>query len=251
MAHAKADLNSKFMEEQNKQTNQAPAAQAPQAQAAPTGSGQAPQGGFRGPRGPRRTGPRTDGGAPQGGERRGGGRPGGRGGRFGGRGEAKAKPEFDQKIIDIRRVTRVVAGGRRFSFSVALVAGDRKGTVGVGLGKAGDTALAIDKAMKHAKKNMVKVPTTKTMSVPYEVSAKFASSRVTITPAPGRGIVAGSAIRSIFELAGLKDIGAKLRSGSKNRLNNARVAIEALKKLTPHRRVLISRRNPKPVAEAK
>ena len=154
-------------------------------------------------------------------------------GRFGG--AAKAKPEFDQKIIDIRRVTRVVAGGRRFSFSVVIVAGDRKGNVGVGIGKAGDTALAIDKAMKNAKKNMLKVVTTKTMSIPYEVSAKFASSRVTITPAPGRGIVAGSSIRSIIELAGLKDVGAKLRSGSKNRLNNARVAIEALKQLTPHR----------------
>jgi small subunit ribosomal protein S5 len=162
--------------------------------------------------------------------------------RFGNRGEAKAKPEFDQKIIDIRRVTRVVAGGRRFSFSVAIVAGDRKGSVGVGIGKAGDTALAIDKAMKNAKKNMIKVVTTKSMSIPYEVSAKFASSRVTITPAPGRGIVAGSSIRSIIELAGLKDVGAKLRSPSKNRLNNARVAIEALKLLTPHRRALQSRK---------
>ncbi len=159
-------------------------------------------------------------------------RPSRPGSRFG---AAKAKPEFDQKIIDIRRVTRVVAGGRRFSFSVVIVAGDRKGNVGVGIGKAGDTALAIDKAMKNAKKNMIKVQTTKTMSIPFEVSAKFAASRVTITPAPGRGVVAGSSIRSIIELAGLKDVGAKLRSGSKNRLNNARVAIEALKQLTPHR----------------
>lgn len=154
----------------------------------------------------------------------------------------KAKPEFDQKIIDIRRVARVVAGGRRFSFSVVLVAGDHKGSVGVGIGKAGDTALAIEKAMKNAKKHMIKVPTTKTMSIPYEVSAKFASSRVTIIPTPGRGVVAGSSIRNVIELAGLKDVGAKLRSGSKNRLNNARVAIEALKQLTPHRKVLQSRR---------
>src|SRR3989338_5534366 len=69
----------------------------------------------------------------------------------------RAKPEFDQKILNIRRVTRVVAGGRRFSFSVALVAGDRKGSVGLGLGKAGDTALAINKAVRNAKKNMVKL----------------------------------------------------------------------------------------------
>lgn len=171
-------------------------------------------------------------------------RPGG--GRFSsgraGRGGEKARPEFDQKIIDIRRVARVVAGGRRFSFSVVIVAGDRKGTVGVGIGKAGDTALAIDKAMKNAKKNMLKVPTTKSMSIPYETSAKFASSVVTLMPTPGRGVVAGSSVRSIIELAGLKDVGAKLRSGSKNRLNNARVAIKALRKLTSHRKVLIARR---------
>lgn len=164
-----------------------------------------------------------------------------RSGRFN-RGEAKTKPEFDQKIIDIRRVARVVAGGRRFNFSVVIVAGDRKGTVGVGIGKAGDTALAIEKAMKNAKKNMIKIPTTKTMSIPFEVNAKYASSRVSIMPTPGRGVVAGSSARSIIELAGLKDVGAKFHSGSKNRLNNARVAIEALRKLTPHRRVLISRR---------
>jgi small subunit ribosomal protein S5 len=162
--------------------------------------------------------------------------------RFGGRSDGKAKPEFDQKIIDIRRVTRVVAGGRRFSFSVAIVIGDRKGSVGVGIGKAGDTALAIEKALKSAKKNMIKIQVTKNMSIPYEIDAKFAASRVIITPAPGRGVVAGSSVRSVIELAGLKDVGAKLRSGSKNRLNNARVAIEALKSLTPHRKVLLSRR---------
>ncbi len=166
------------------------------------------------------------------------------------RSDAKVKPEFDQKIIDIRRVTRVVSGGRRFSFSVALVAGDKKGSVGVGIGKAGDTSLAIDKALKNAKKHMVKVPTTKDMSIPYEVTAKYASAVVTMAPNPGRGVVAGSSVRTVIELAGIKNIGAKLRSGSKNRLNNARVAIAALKQLTPHRRVLLSRRNA-PAAAAK
>ena len=145
--------------------------------------------------------------------------------------ESKARPEFDQKIIDIRRVTRVVAGGRRFSFSVALIAGDKKGRVGVGIGKAGDTALAIDKALKDAKKNMIRIHTTRSMSIPHEVSAKYTSSRVEISPAPGRGIIAGTSIRNVIELAGLKDIAAKLRSGSKNRLNNARVAIMAFRKL--------------------
>jgi small subunit ribosomal protein S5 len=217
----------------------------------PAGSGQAAPQGARPPRGNfQRRGP----GGPGQDNRDGGGfRKNPR--RFT-RGDAKVKPEFDQKIISIRRVTRVVSGGRRFSFSVALVAGDKKGSVGVGMGKAGDTALAIEKALKNAKKNLVKVPTTKNMSIPYEISAKFASSRVTITPAPGRGIIAGSSVRSIIELAGLKDVGAKLRSGSKNKINNARVAIEALKMLTPHRRVLLSQRkaaesNGKVVREAK
>src|SRR6185436_952998 len=101
----------------------------------------------------------------------------------------RPKPEFDQKIINIRRVTRVVAGGRRFSFSVALVAGDKKGSVRLGLGKAGDTALAINKAVRNAKQNMIKLKLTKTMSIPHELSAKFSSSSVVLFPNKGRGLV--------------------------------------------------------------
>ena len=145
--------------------------------------------------------------------------------------EPRAKPEFDQKIIDIRRVTRVSSGGRRFSFSVALVAGNRKGKVGVGIGKAGDTSLAIDKALKNAKKNMIDVVLNKHMSIAHEVSAKFNASYVEIMPAKGRGVAAGSSVRDVIELAGIKEVGAKLRSGSKNKLNNARVAIKALSQL--------------------
>ncbi len=145
--------------------------------------------------------------------------------------EPRAKPEFDQKIIDIRRVTRVASGGRRFSFSVALVAGNRKGKVGVGIGKAGDTSLAIDKALKNARKNMIDVVLNDRMSIAHEVEAKFCSSRVEIMPAPGKGISAGSSIRDVIELAGMKEVSAKLRSGSKNKLNNARVAIKALSML--------------------
>lgn len=142
--------------------------------------------------------------------------------------EPRAKPEFDQKIIDIRRVTRVASGGRKFSFAVSLVAGNRKGSVGVGTGKAGDTSLAIEKALKNAKKHMIKINTTKEMSIPHDVEAKFSSSRVMIMPAKGKGIVAGSSVRDVLELAGIKDVTAKIRSGSKNKLNNARVAIKAL-----------------------
>ena len=140
----------------------------------------------------------------------------------------RVKPEFDQKILDIRRVTRVVAGGRRFSFSVALVAGDKKGRVGLGLGKAGDTALAINKALRNAKENMVKLNLTKTMSIPHQLSAKFSSSQIVLMPNKGRGLVAGSVIRDIIKLSGIKDITGKILSNSKNKLNNAKAVMVAL-----------------------
>lgn len=161
----------------------------------------------------------------------GGMRRGGAGGRKPTR-EARPKPEFDQKIISMRRVTRVAAGGKKFNFSVAVVIGNRKGAVGVGTGKAGDTSLAIDKAVKNAKKNLLHVKTTKTMSIPHEVRAKYSSGRVLIMPAPGRGVVAGSSVRTVIELAGLKDVTAKLLSPTKNPLNIAMVAITALKNIS-------------------
>jgi small subunit ribosomal protein S5 len=144
----------------------------------------------------------------------------------------RPKPEFDQKIINIRRVTRVVAGGRRFSFSVALVAGDKKGCIGFGLGKAGDTSLAINKALRNAKKNMIRIKLTKTMSIPHEISAKFSSSSVKLMPNKGRGLVAGSAVRDIIKLAGIKDITGKILSGSKNKINNAKAVMLALSQIS-------------------
>jgi len=143
----------------------------------------------------------------------------------------RAKSEYDQKMITIRRVSRTVAGGRRFSFSVALIIGNKKGKVGVGLGKAGDTTLAIDKAVRNAKKNMITVNLTKDSSIAHKVSAKYTASRVELMPVRGRGLVAGSSVRPVLELAGITNIVAKINSGSKNGLNNARAAIEALKSL--------------------
>jgi small subunit ribosomal protein S5 len=145
--------------------------------------------------------------------------------------EARVKPEFDQKIISIRRVTRVVTGGRRFNFSVGIVIGDRRGRVGVGLGKAGDTPVAIDKAVRDAKKNMITVKMTKSGSIPHDVEAKYAASRVHIMRAPGKGILAGSSVRTVLEFAGLKEVSAKIFSRSKNKVNNAKVAVKALKML--------------------
>lgn len=167
----------------------------------------------------------------RGGNERGGDRGNRRPRRGGSARPERTRPEFDQKIISIRRVTRVMAGGRRFSFSVAMVVGDKKGKVGVGIGKAGDTQLAIDKAVRDAKKHMIVVPMNKDSHLPHDVHTKYASSEVMIMPAPGRGLVAGSSVRTVLEMAGVKDVTAKIFSRSKNKLNNARAAVEALKLL--------------------
>lgn len=159
-------------------------------------------------------------------------KPGGnRGGKGGGRFE-KPKAEFEQKMIDIRRVTRVVSGGRRFSYSVSMVAGDRKGHVGFGIGKSIDTATAMEKAYRVAMKKMITLRLNKNFSIPYEVSAKFNASKITLMPNKGRGLIAGSSARTILSLAGVKDITAKYNSPSKNKLNNAKVVIEALQEFS-------------------
>ena len=149
-----------------------------------------------------------------------------------GRGRApRERGEFDQVTIDARRVARVMAGGRRFNFSLVVVIGDKKGRVGVGLGKAADTALAIDKATRDAKRHLITVARTTTGSIPHEVSAKYASSIVEIIPSRGRGLVAGSSVRTVLDLAGVTDVVTKILTRSKNKLTIARATVEALKKL--------------------
>jgi small subunit ribosomal protein S5 len=143
----------------------------------------------------------------------------------------RERSEFDQATLDVRRVARVMAGGRRFSFSVAVVIGDKKGRVGVGLGKGADTALAIDKAVRSAKKALVTVPLTAERSIAHDVTACYASSTVEIMPSPGRGLVAGSAMRTVLEYAGVTDVVAKIQTRSKNKLTIARATVEALKTL--------------------
>jgi small subunit ribosomal protein S5 len=153
----------------------------------------------------------------------------------------RPRSEFDQKILEIRRVTRVASGGRRFNFSVAMVIGDKRGRIGVGIGKAGDTALAIEKATRDAKKSMITIRMTDNNSIPHEVSAKYCSARVMLMPAKGRGVIAGSAVRDIVDLSGLNDINAKIFSGTKNKLNIARATVKALVSLK-------NPKNPKNVA---
>jgi len=171
-------------------------------------------------RGPIRGRGRRDGG-PQGGRGRGPGR-----GR-----EPRERSEFEQATIDVRRVARVMAGGRRFSFSVTVVIGDKKGRVGVGLGKGADTALAIDKAVRDAKKHLITVKRTPEGSIAHDVSVKYSSSIVTIIPSPGRGVVAGSAMRTVLEHAGVTNVIAKILTRTKNKLTIARATVEALRGL--------------------
>lgn len=158
--------------------------------------------------------------------RRGGGRRNQKGG------SPRERQEFEQRIIEIRRVTRVVAGGRRFSFSVAMVIGDKNGRVGVGLGKATDTALAIEKAIRNAKKNMITVKRTESGSIPFDVQARAESSEVQLIPSAERGLVAGSAVRTVLEFAGVTDIVGKILTRSKSKLSIARATVDALKKLS-------------------
>ncbi|MDB5195218.1 MAG: rpsE [Parcubacteria group bacterium] len=156
---------------------------------------------------------------------------GGAGGRGGPRRDRapRERSEFEQATIDVRRVARVMAGGRRFSFSVTVVIGDKKGRVGVGLGKGADTALAIDKAVRDAKKHMITVSLTKDNSIAHDVSVKYVSSIVSIIPSPGRGLVAGSAMRTVLEYAGVTNIVAKILTRTKNKLTIARATVAALR----------------------
>lgn len=140
----------------------------------------------------------------------------------------KEKAEFDTKAIDVRRVTRVVSGGRRFSLHVTMIAGDRNGRVGLGTGKAMDTQVAMEKALKSARKNMVKFNLDDKKTIKHEVSAKYDSSEVWISPNKGKGLIAGSSARVILNLAGLQNVTAKFHGGTKNKLNNARATMKAL-----------------------
>ncbi len=153
-------------------------------------------------------------------------------GRQGGRQRNdREKSEYDQKILDMARVTRVVAGGRRFSFRATVGLGNKKGKIGVGIGKGLDVSQAVEKAVADAKKNMI-VVVLKEGTIPHEVEAKYASAKVFLKPAPkGKGLVAGGAMRIICGLAGIENITAKIISKSTNKLNNAQATLEALKKL--------------------
>jgi len=143
------------------------------------------------------------------------------------------KKEFDSRLLDLARVTRVTAGGKRLSFRAVIVSGNKKGKIGVGVAKGRDVAIAIEKATRAAQKNMIEVPVLQE-TIPHQVDAKYSSAYLILRPqAKGRGLVAGGAVRTICELAGIKNISSKLISKSRNKLNIARATIKALLKLRP------------------
>lgn len=148
----------------------------------------------------------------------------------GGRGKEVIKREFEQKVVEIKRVTRVVAGGKRMRFRALVVIGDKKGKVGMGLRKGVDVAEAVNKAVNAAKKNMIVVPLVN-QTIPHQVKIKYKSSRILLLPArPGTGIIAGGALRSVLDLAGVKNIMSKML-GSSNKVNNVKAAFEAFKSM--------------------
>lgn len=139
--------------------------------------------------------------------------------------------EFQQRVVDLRRVTRVTKGGKRLSFRAAVLIGDRKGNIGFGVGKGADVALATGKAFRQARKNMRSIP-SKNDTVPYPVRAKFGAAEVLVKPAPrGTGVKAGGPMRIIFELAGLSNVVGKILSKTKNKINIVKATLEAIEEL--------------------
>jgi len=139
--------------------------------------------------------------------------------------------EWQEKIVQVRRVTKVVKGGKKLSFRAILIVGNEKGQVGVGVGKASDVIGAVKKAATDGKKHIIHVPITKDNSIPHLTTGQSGAAKVIIRPsAPGSGVIAGGSVRTILELVGVKNILAK-QLGSDNPLNNARAATNALSKL--------------------
>ncbi|OGY65283.1 MAG: 30S ribosomal protein S5 [Candidatus Harrisonbacteria bacterium RIFCSPLOWO2_01_FULL_40_28] len=146
------------------------------------------------------------------------------------------KSDYDEKVLDLRRVTRVVAGGKRFRFRATVVLGNRRGEVGVGIAKGADVAESISKAKHDAMKNLIKVNLKDSRTIFHEVEAKFRAAKIRLKPAvTGHGLIAGGAVRAVVSLAGIKDVTAKCLGRTTNKLTNALATVEALKKFNSER----------------
>lgn len=138
--------------------------------------------------------------------------------------------EFEEKVIQVNRVSKKTKGGNKIGFSVLVVVGDKKGRVGVGLGKAADVSSAVKKGMSYAKKHLISVPMVKT-SIPHEVRIKVGAAKIILKPAPaGTGIRAGGAVRAVVEAAGIRDIVSKIL-GTDNKASNVYATFKALRQL--------------------
>jgi len=148
--------------------------------------------------------------------------------------------DIEERVVNVNRSSKVVKGGRRFSFSGLIVAGDRKGRVGYGHGKANEVADAIRKGSDLAKRDMFRV-TMKNTTIPHEVIGRYAGAKVLLRPAsPGTGVIAGSGVRAILELAGIRDILAK-SLGSNNHLNMVKATVAALQQLRSRDEIMAAR----------
>ncbi|MFB6274848.1 MAG: 30S ribosomal protein S5 [Halothece sp.] len=149
----------------------------------------------------------------------------------------KEDSQFQERVIQIRRVSKVVKGGKKLSFRAIVVVGNDRGQVGVGAGKAGDVIGAVRKGVAEAKKELVDIPITKSNSIPHRANGFAGGAKVMMRPAaPGTGVIAGGAVRTVLELSGVKNVLAK-QLGSQNPLNNARAAINALASLRTFKEV--------------
>lgn len=154
--------------------------------------------------------------------------------------------EFEKRVVEVRRVTKVVKGGRTLRFSALVVVGDGKGRVGIGIGKSKDVTSSIDKATTIAKRNMKNIPIVNG-SIPHETIGKYSSTNILLLPAPeGTGVIAGGSARAVIELAGIKNIVTK-KHGSSNKINCVKATMEGL--LSLKTREEIARRRGKSVEE--
>lgn len=150
----------------------------------------------------------------------------GRGGR--GKMPRREKPEFDQQIVDLARVTRVTKGGKQLSFRATVLIGDHHGRVGYGVDKGKDVQIAVDKAANQAKKNIISIPIVKE-TIPHPVVAKFKSAVVILKPVPrGSGVIAGGSVRMVLEMGGVPNVSAKIISRTKNKITNVKATFKAL-----------------------
>ncbi len=157
------------------------------------------------------------------------------------RGGEREKSEFDQKVVEVKRVTRVVAGGKRMRFRALVVIGDRKGKVGMGLKKGADVSESVNKAVNAAKKNMITLPLVNE-TIPHGLNVKYKSSSLMLKPAkPGTGVIAGGAVRSVMELSGVKNIVCKML-GSNNKVNNVKAVFAAFSKMKSKEKLALLRK---------